>query len=102
MSHINLKSIEKILMILIGNLLYSFAIAFFILPSGLITGGTTGNYSLWKAYAPAALLFIQRHTGGSMLILKVFRSTQLFKDIIYDALTDNRMFIHYLIFHMNT
>ena len=42
MSHINLKSIEKILMILLGNLLYSFAIAFFILPSGLITGGTTG------------------------------------------------------------
>ena len=42
MSHISLKSIEKILMILLGNLLYSFAIAFFILPSGLITGGTTG------------------------------------------------------------
>ena len=33
MSHISLKSIEKIIMILLGNLLYSFAIAFFILPS---------------------------------------------------------------------
>lgn len=42
MSHTTLKSIQKISMIILGNLLYSLAIAFFILPSGLITGGTTG------------------------------------------------------------
>lgn len=42
MSHINSKSIQKIIMIFLGNMIYSFAIAFFILPSGLITGGTTG------------------------------------------------------------
>ncbi len=41
-THINKDTIKKIIMIFIGNMLYSFAIAFFILPSGLITGGTTG------------------------------------------------------------
>lgn len=41
-SHINMDTIKKIVMIFLGNMLYSFSIAFFILPSGLITGGTTG------------------------------------------------------------
>lgn len=35
MSHISLKSIEKIIMILLGNLLYSFAIAFSYFQAGL-------------------------------------------------------------------
>lgn len=33
---------KKILFITLGNLLYAFASAYFILPCGLITGGTTG------------------------------------------------------------
>ena len=33
---------KKILLITLGNLLYAFASAYFILPQGLITGGTTG------------------------------------------------------------
>lgn len=32
----------KVLKIILGNLLYSAAVAFFIIPNGLITGGTTG------------------------------------------------------------
>ena len=31
-----------LIMILLGNCIYAFAVAYFILPSGLITGGTTG------------------------------------------------------------
>ncbi len=37
-----MKRINKIGLILLGNLLYAVAVAYFILPSGLITGGTTG------------------------------------------------------------
>ena len=32
----------KLLLVLLGNTLYALAIALFVLPSGLITGGTTG------------------------------------------------------------
>ena len=36
------KALYNFLIISLGNLIYSFAVAFFILPNGLITGGTTG------------------------------------------------------------
>lgn len=38
----NLKQLENILWILAGNTLYALAVVMFILPNGLITGGTTG------------------------------------------------------------
>ena len=37
-----LPAVGKILLVLLGNTLYALAIALFVLPSGLITGGTTG------------------------------------------------------------
>ena len=37
-----IKSAGKIAIIIAGNLLYAVGVVFFILPSGLITGGTTG------------------------------------------------------------
>ena len=36
------ESVKKLALILLGNALYALAVAFFILPAGLITGGTTG------------------------------------------------------------
>lgn len=38
----NKHRLIKLLKILLGNYMYSFAIAYFILPIGMITGGTTG------------------------------------------------------------
>ena len=82
MSHINLKSIEKILMILLGNLLYSFAIAFFILPSGLITGGTTGialfvNYLTGFDISLFVLIFnIVMFIVGFLILGKTFAPQQ--------------------------
>lgn len=35
-------NLKKLGMILIGNAMYAFAVAYFVLPVGLITGGTTG------------------------------------------------------------
>lgn len=37
-----MNNIKKILIILLGNTLYALAVALFILPNNLITGGTTG------------------------------------------------------------
>lgn len=34
--------LQKALIVILGNLLYAFGVVFFILPSGLITGGSTG------------------------------------------------------------
>lgn len=46
------KKIYNLCIILFGNFLYSLAVAFFILPIGLITGGTTG-----------IAIFVQHYTG---------------------------------------
>ena len=40
--HRTLKNLFRVFLILFGNALYSLAIVAFILPSGIITGGTTG------------------------------------------------------------
>ena len=47
-----LENAKKLAVILLGNFLYALAVAFFILPAGLITGGTTG-----------IALFVQHQTG---------------------------------------
>lgn len=44
--------LRKIAIILLGNCMYAFAVAFFILPVGLITGGTTG-----------IAIFVQHYVG---------------------------------------
>lgn len=41
-AHANKDNFIRLIMIILGNLVYSLAIAFFIIPGGLITGGTTG------------------------------------------------------------
>lgn len=89
MSHINLKSIQKILMILLGNLLYSFAIAFFILPSGLITGGTTGialfvNYLTGLEISVFVLIFnIVMFIIGFIILGKTFALSTVLSSIAY-------------------
>ena len=89
MSHINSKSIQKIIMILLGNLLYSFAIAFFILPSGLITGGTTGialfvNYLTGLDISLFVLIFnIIMFIAGLIILGKTFALSTVLSSIAY-------------------
>lgn len=89
MSHINSKSIQKIIMILLGNLLYSFAIAFFILPSGLITGGTTGialfvNYLTGLDISLFVLIFnIVMFIAGLIILGKTFALSTVLSSIAY-------------------
>lgn len=92
MSHINLKSIQKILMIILGNLLYSAAIAFFILPSGLITGGTTGialfvNYLTGLDISLFVLIFnIVMFIIGLLILGKTFALSTVLSSIFYPFL----------------
>jgi uncharacterized membrane-anchored protein YitT (DUF2179 family) len=89
MSHINSKSIQKIIMILLGNLLYSFAIAFFILPSGLITGGTTGialfvNYLTGLDISLFVLIFnLVMFIAGLIILGKTFALSTVLSSIAY-------------------
>lgn len=89
MSHINSKSIQKIIMILLGNLLYSFAIASFILPSGLITGGTTGialfiNYLTGLDISLFVLIFnIVMFIAGLIILGKTFALSTVLSSIAY-------------------
>lgn len=58
------RRLYKASMILFGNFLYAFAIAYFILPVGLITGGTTG-----------IAIFIQHYTGLEIsLFVSIFNA----------------------------
>ena len=38
----SLRFLRNVLIIIFGNFIYAVGVVFFILPSGLITGGTTG------------------------------------------------------------
>lgn len=44
------KKIFPVLLILVGNTIYALGIVFFVLPSGLITGGTTGLGLFFRHY----------------------------------------------------
>lgn len=76
-------------MILLGNLLYSFAIAFFILPSGLITGGTTGialfvNYLTGLDISLFVLIFnIVMFIAGLIILGKTFALSTVLSSIAY-------------------
>lgn len=89
MSHINSKSIQKIIMILLGNLLYAIAIAFFILPSGLITGGTTGialfvNYLTGLEISVFVLIFnIVMFIIGFIILGKTFALSTVLSSVAY-------------------
>lgn len=92
MSHISSKSIQKIIMIFFGNMLYSFAIAFFILPSGLITGGTTGialfvNYLTGFDISLFVLIFnIIMFIVGLLILGKEFALSTILSSIFYPFL----------------
>ncbi len=89
MSHTTLKSIQKISMIILGNLLYSLAIAFFILPSGLITGGTTGialfvNYLTGLDISLFVLIFnILMFIVGLIILGKTFALSTVLSSVCY-------------------
>ena len=47
-NHRTLKLVRNVLLILLGNAVYALAVVSFLLPSGIITGGTTGLGDVYK------------------------------------------------------
>lgn len=81
--------IRKIGMILLGNLMYAFAVAYFVLPVGLITGGTTGIALTVNHYFGMDIsLFVTIFNGvmfltGLLVLGKKFAATTLISSFVY-------------------
>lgn len=79
----------QILMILFGNTLYSVAITFFVLPSGIITGGTTGlGLFLQHAFGVPLSLFVAffnivMFLLGAFVLGKKFALTTILSSFYY-------------------
>ncbi|MDK2808493.1 MAG: hypothetical protein PWP24_1228 [Clostridiales bacterium] len=96
---------KHILQILLGNLIYSLAVVMFILPNGLITGGTTGLSLVVIRFLPIPIsLFVLLSNVimfflGTIWLGKKFAITTLFSTFFYPiclALTEQIPGIHTL------
>lgn len=83
------QKIKNVLFILIGNFIYAFAIAYFVLPSGLIMGGGTGIALFFNHWldAPVALfvaaLNIVLFFLGAIFLGMKFALTTLLSTVCY-------------------
>lgn len=83
------KKVYNLGIILLGNLLYSLAVAFFILPVGLITGGTTGIAIFVQHYTGLAIstfvtvFNIAMFVLGAVVLGKKFAMTTLVSTFVY-------------------
>lgn len=81
--------IKKIWMILIGNAIYSFAIVYFVLPVGLITGGTTGiaisiqHYFGMEISTFVSIFNVIMFLLGAVILGKKFAMTTLVSTFVY-------------------
>jgi len=80
---------KKLCMILLGNTAYAFGVVLFVLPGGLITGGTTG-LSLILEYAfgisveaTVAVFNISMFVLGAMILGKAFALTTIISSFYY-------------------
>ena len=76
-------------MILLGNAIYSFAIVYFVLPVGLITGGTTGiALSIRHYFGMDISMFVSifnvlMFVLGALILGKKFAMTTLVSSFVY-------------------
>ena len=79
----------KLLLVLAGNTLYSLGVALFVLPTGLITGGTTGlglvaqNYLHIPLSAFVAVFNLAKFLLGLAVLGKVFALTTVISSFYY-------------------
>ena len=82
-------SIKKLAVILAGNAIYAFAIAYFILPIGLITGGTTGialviqHYTGLEISIFVSVFNIVMFLLGALVLGKEFAMTTFVSSLVY-------------------
>lgn len=88
-AHANKDNFTRLMMIIFGNLIYALSIAFFILPGGLIVGGTTGlglfvnflhpiDLSLFALIFNIVMFFI-----GFVILGKTFALTTVLSSLLY-------------------
>lgn len=82
-------SIKKIAIILAGNAIYAFAIVYFILPIGLITGGTTGialviqHYTGLEISIFVSIFNVAMFLLGAAVLGKAFAMTTFVSSLVY-------------------
>lgn len=85
----DLYEYEKIITVLAGNTLYALAVSLFILPNGLITGGTTGlalvaQYKLGIPIAAFVGVFnVVMFVAGAAVLGKAFAFTTIISTFYY-------------------
>lgn len=88
---VNGRAVRKIGMIILGNTLYAFAVAFFITPNRLVTGGTTGIALFVNRFAGIPVSWfvggfnIFMFAVGLAILGKGFALTTLFSTFYYPA-----------------
>ena len=87
-----LTAASKVIVIAAGNLLYAAGVVFFILPSGLITGGTTGialianHYGNIPVSAFVGVFNIIMFAVGLLVLGKVFALSTLISTLAYPVM----------------
>ena len=82
----------KLLMILAGNTIYAFGIAVFVIPNGLITGGTTGlslvaNYALHIPMSAFVAVFnVVMFFVGAICLGRAFALTTIVSTFYYPCI----------------
>ena len=82
-------NMKKIITVLAGNTLYALAVSLFILPNGLITGGTTGlalvaQYKLGIPIAAFVGVFnVVMFVAGAAVLGKAFAFTTIISTFYY-------------------
>lgn len=86
------EMLKNILIVIFGNFIYAVGVCFFILPSGLITGGTTGialigNHALGLPISPiVACINVLMFVLGFIFLGKAFALNTLVSTIAYPTL----------------
>ncbi len=84
-----LKTVISVLIVIFGNFFYAFVIKLFLLPAGLVTGGTTGiglavNYATGIPIAAFVLIFnIAMLAVGFLILGKQFAITTIVSTFTY-------------------
>ena len=84
-----IKTILSVLVVILGNILYALAVKLFLLPAGLVTGGTTGiglavNHAAGISVATFVLIFnVIMLATGYVILGKQFALTTIVSTFTY-------------------
>ena len=86
-----IKAVCSVFIVILGNMLYALAVKLFLIPAGLVTGGTTGiglavNYAAGVPVATFVLVFnVVMLAAGFAVLGKQFALTTIVSTFTYPA-----------------